>query len=157
MTLRQVFQLNLSYLQKSQLIDRMQSNEELECNCILLVSEQDHFEQKYDFSANEAENFVYSGFSCKVSEWPAKDREDLPKREFVSGDWDYFKLRVFSLLFASQSLVYDVVDNMLDEASSCFPTEQQRDLYFYAFMGRPTNRSLDRATVEIGLPPEGRH
>ena len=133
--LRQIFQINFNYLQKSQLIERMQSNEELESNCILLISEKDHFEQKYDFSMNESEVFVYSGFNCKVTVKDHVRDEEVPEHEFISKKWDYFKLRIYSLLFASQSLVYDVIDIMEEEEAIQESPKQHRQLYFYAFMG----------------------
>jgi hypothetical protein len=116
----------------------MQTNDELESNCILFISEKDYFEQKYDFMTNEDELYKYSGFHCKIESRVSQikdEYEEYPVKEFVSNDWDFFKLRVFSLLFASQSLVYDVIDIMKDELSVESITEQQRHLYFYSFMG----------------------
>ena len=137
LTLRQIFQINFNYLQKSQLIDRLQTNEELESNCILLISQKDYFEQKYNFASKNEEVFKYSGFNCKIKQRNSNhiDSSNLPVQNFVSKNWDYFKLRIFTLLFASQSLVYDVIDIMEEESAIEQSPDQHRQLYFYALMG----------------------
>ena len=105
---------------------------------------------------NREEVFHYSGFNCKVSSKQNFGQEDSsqerpPSREFVSKEWDFFKLRIFSILFASQSLVYDVIDIMIDEFSIQSSTEQHKVLYFYAFMGTSSDliSSSDGQTIQI--------
>ena len=119
----------------------LQTNEELQSKCILLLPESDHFEQKYDFSKVRSEINRYSDFFCKVNIRDDLSEDSLnlkiPQTEFVNDEWDFFKMRIFALLFCSQNLVYDVVEMMKDESSSKgFDCYQHYNLYFYSYMGK---------------------
>lgn len=136
--LRQIFQLNLNYSQKSELIERLDENQNLAKKCILLFPQNDHFEQKYDFSFNYEHPELYSNF--KFGFYEESQQGDI---DFLSDQWDYFKTRIFSILFSSQNLVYDVVDILKEEMQFRQFSCQQKSLYFFAYLSKFTSKNYN--------------
>ena len=164
-TLRQIFQSNLKNSQKSRLIAKMQTDFQFEQKMILILTEQDPFEQKYIFNFEHREKRFYSDFKSKITfasieeednkfgqmdfedlkkenrrmqievESRFENREGLEEEIFESESWGYFKQRIFTILFASENLIYDVIEIIKEEKSFENATNQQNLLYFYAFLG----------------------